>query len=128
VRTIVAVDHVQLGMPVGGEDRARAFYVGVLGLREVPKPPELAPRGGAWFTSDGVAIHLGAEPDFRPATRAHPAFVVDDLARLRRDLADAGVAITDDDSGLPVDRCYVTDPFGNRIELVDADDAGFSLR
>jgi catechol 2,3-dioxygenase-like lactoylglutathione lyase family enzyme len=127
VTAIVAIDHVQLGMPVGGEDRARAFYVGILGLREVPKPRELAPRGGAWFAGDGVAIHLGAEPDFRPASRAHPAFVVDDLARLRRDLIDAGVQVTIDDSGLPVDRCYVSDPFGNRIELVDAAHAGFSL-
>lgn len=124
---IVALDHVQLGMPVGGEDVARAFYRDTLGLTEVAKPAALAARGGCWFTGDGVAVHLGAEPDFRPATRAHPALVVDDLARARERLVAAGATLTEDDSGLDVARCYVHDPFGNRIELVDANDAGFSL-
>ena len=121
-----SIDHVQLGMPVGGEDAARAFYVDILGLREVPKPVELAGRGGAWFAGRSVAIHLGVEVDFRPASKAHPAFTVDDLAAARDRLEAAGVATTADDSGLPVRRCYVHDPFGNRIELVDARDAGFS--
>ena len=124
---IVALDHVQLGMPVGGEDIARAFYRDTLGLTEVAKPAALAARGGCWFAGDGVAVHLGAEPDFRPATRAHPALGVDDLARARERLVAAGATLTEDDSGLDVARCYVHDPFGNRIELVDAGDAGFSL-
>jgi catechol 2,3-dioxygenase-like lactoylglutathione lyase family enzyme len=128
--TLVAIDHVQLGMPAGAEDRARAFYGGVLGLREVAKPPPLAGRGGAWFrgvgAGDSLAVHLGVEPDFRPAPRSHVAFVVDDLTSLRARLQAAGVPIDDDDSGLPVRRFYVHDPFGNRIELVDARDAGFS--
>ena len=123
---LVSIDHVQLGMPAGGEPDARAFYGGVLGIREVPKPPELAGRSGAWFAGRGVAVHLGVESDFRPATSAHPAFVVEDLALVRERLTAAGVEIREDDSGLPILRCYVPDPFGNRIELVDARDAGFS--
>lgn len=126
--TLVGIDHVQLAMPAGGEDAARAFYGALLGLDEVPKPPTLAGRGGVWFADGPVAVHLGVEHDFRPAAKAHPAFVVDDLARLRERLAAASVAVTADDSGLRIDRCYVTDPFGNRIELVDARDAGFSRR
>ena len=82
---LIGIDHVQLGMPAGGEDRARAFYTDVLGLREVPKPAQLAGRGGLWFAGGaGVAIHLGVEADPRPPARAHPAFVVADL-RLARD-------------------------------------------
>ena len=125
---IVAIDHVQLGMPAGGEDRARAFYGGVLGLREVAKPAALGGRGGVWFVGGpGLAVHLGVEPGDRPA-RSHPAFVVEDLAAAREVVAAAGIAIEDDENGLAVARCYIHDPFGNRIELVDAADAGFSER
>jgi catechol 2,3-dioxygenase-like lactoylglutathione lyase family enzyme len=125
---LAAIDHVQLGMPAGREADGRAFYATLLGLREVTKPPALAARGGAWFAGRAVAVHLGVEPDFRPAQRAHPAFVVDDLAAARIRLADAKVDIEEDDSAIGVRRCYVRDPFGNRIELVDAADAGFSTR
>jgi catechol 2,3-dioxygenase-like lactoylglutathione lyase family enzyme len=125
---LVAIDHVQLGMPSGGEGAARAFYGSLLGLEEVPKPPALAARGGVWFTAEGVAVHLGVEAEFRPAAKAHPAFVVDDLAALRERLAGAGAAPIEDDTGLGVDRCYVMDPFGNRLELIDARDAGFSAQ
>lgn len=123
---LTAIDHVQLGMPVGGEPVARAFYVGVLGLREVIKPVALRSRGGVWFAGRAVAVHLGIEPEFRPLARAHPAFVVDDLASVRGRLADAGVEPVEDDSGLSIARCYVRDPFGNRLEFVAAADAGFS--
>ena len=125
---LASIDHVQLGMPARGEDTARAFYAGALGLREIAKPAALAARGGAWFAGRSVAIHLGVEADHRPSPKAHPGFVVDDLEDIRRRLADAGIATTDDDSGLPIARCYVRDPFDNRLELIDAADAGFSLR
>ena len=121
-------DHVQLGMPPGGEAAARAFYGGVLGLREVAKPAALAGRGGVWFVGPAVALHLGVDPEHRAAARAHPAFVVPDLAAVRERLGAAGHDVLDDDSGLTVARGYVTDPFGNRIELIDAADAGFSRR
>jgi predicted enzyme related to lactoylglutathione lyase len=123
-----AIDHVLLGMPPGDEDVARAFYGGLLALREVPKPAALAARAGLWFTGRGVSVHLGADPDHRPARRAHPAFAVDDLAAIRERLTAAGVDIEADDSDLPVARFHIRDPFGNRLELIDRWDAGFSTR
>lgn len=125
---LAAIDHVQLGMPAGATALAdaRSFYIDLLGMREVTKPLQLAGRGGAWFASGSVAVHMGVEPDFRCASKAHPAFTVD-LAALRLRLHGAGVAVEEDDSGLPVARCYVRDPFGNRIEFVDKADSGFSL-
>ena len=123
---IVGIDHVQLSMPSGGEDEARRFYGGILGLREVAKPPELAGRGGCWFLGVDASIHLAPEDGFRPHAKAHPALVVRDLGTARDALATAGVQIEEDDSNLPVRRCYIRDPFGNRIELDDARDAGFS--
>src|SRR6266545_2557715 len=76
--TILSVDHVQIAMPAGEEEKARAFYVNILGFVEIPKPAELAKRG-AWFQSQNVQLHLGVETDFKPARKAHPAFVVSDL-------------------------------------------------
>jgi len=52
------IDHVQLAIPVGGEQVAREFYVGVLGLTEVPKPAALSVRGGAWFEAGTTRCHL----------------------------------------------------------------------
>ncbi|HEY7130897.1 MAG TPA: VOC family protein [Candidatus Limnocylindrales bacterium] len=124
---LLAIDHVQLAMPPDGEAAARRFYGDVLGLREVPKPAALAGRGGCWFAGPaGLAVHLGVDDPFTPAAKAHPCFVVADLASAREHLAAAGVAFEPDDSGLSVARAYVRDPFDNRIELVDAAGAGFS--
>ncbi len=124
---LLSIDHVQLAMPLDGEAAARRFYGDVLGLREVPKPAALAGRGGCWFAGPvGLAVHLGVEDPFTPAAKAHPCFVVADLASAREHLSAAGVAFEPDDSGLGVARAYVRDPFGNRIELVGAADAGFS--
>lgn len=115
-------------MPRGEEALARLFYTGLLGLREVSKPKELRPRGGCWFIGNGVSIHLGAVRHFRAATRAHPALVVEDLETARRRLVAAGLSTDEDDSGLAARRMYIADPFGNRIELVDAADRDFSRR
>jgi catechol 2,3-dioxygenase-like lactoylglutathione lyase family enzyme len=123
---VVGIDHIQLSMPPGSEDEARAFYIEVLGLREIAKPPQLAGRGGCWFVGGEAAIHLAPETGFRPHAKAHPALLIRDLARAREALGAAGVTIEEDDAGLPVSRCYIRDPFGNRIELDDARDAGFS--
>ena len=76
---IVRLDHVQLAMPAGGEGLARAFYGGALGIPEVPKPPELAKRGGCWFERGELKIHLGVEREFHPARKAHPGLQVEDL-------------------------------------------------
>ncbi len=113
------IDHVQLAMPAGGEDDARAFYDGVLGIPEKPKPPHLAARGGCWFAADGVELHLGVEDGFRPARKAHPALLVDDLTALVRQLGEAGVDVVEDEPLPGYDRVYVADPFGNRLELLE---------
>jgi len=125
---ITGLDHVQVSIPAGSEDAARRFYVTILGLREVPKPPELHGRGGLWLVGEGVHLHLGVESDFRPALKSHIALLVDDLESFRAALMAHDVAPAEDDSGLPVGRFYVSDPFGNRIELVAANDRGFTLR
>jgi catechol 2,3-dioxygenase-like lactoylglutathione lyase family enzyme len=114
-----AIDHVQLAMPTGAEAVARAFYVDLLGLTEIPKPVPLQKRGGCWFAQGAVVIHLGVEADFRPARKAHPAFQVTDLAALAMRLQAGDVAITWDDALLPaVRRFYAADFFGNRLEFL----------
>ena len=111
------IDHVQLAMPAGEEERARAFYRDLLGMEELPKPPELASRGGCWFRSGEAQIHLGVEKDFRPARKAHPGLRCHDYEVLTKKLRAAGIALITDDSIPDVARCYVHDPFGNRMEL-----------
>lgn len=117
--TIVGFDHVQLAMPPGGEAAARRFYGELLRLDERPKPEPLARRGGCWFENAHVQLHLGIEADFRPATKAHPALVVDDRDALARRLGDAGHPTRAGDPVNGVTQLFVEDPFGNRIELVD---------
>jgi catechol 2,3-dioxygenase-like lactoylglutathione lyase family enzyme len=120
---IVALDHIQLAMPAGGEDEARAFYADVLGLAEQVKPANLAKRGGVWFASGDLKVHLGVEADFRPARKAHPAFRVENLARLRARCVAAGFATIDDEPLPGYERFYVHDPFGNRIECLAPNEA-----
>jgi catechol 2,3-dioxygenase-like lactoylglutathione lyase family enzyme len=115
---IVGLDHVQLAMPAGGEDKARAFYAGVLQMAERKKPPHLAVRGGCWFFAPGVEVHLGVEEPFRPAAKAHPALLVADLAAMRAHLAEHGAAFTEGKPLAGYLRGDVEDPFGNRIELM----------
>lgn len=105
-------------MPPGDEEKARAFYGGLLGMKERPKPPELAKRGGCWFESGRVQIHLGVENDFRAAKKAHPALRCRDYPALVRRLRDSGVAVSDPDDIPGTRRCHVHDPFGNRLELI----------
>jgi diguanylate cyclase (GGDEF)-like protein/PAS domain S-box-containing protein len=119
---LLGIDHVQLAMPAGeaAEREAEHFYQGVLGLERVPKPPALAVRGGCWFEAPSVRVHLGVEDDFRPATKAHPALMVDDLDVVCQRIVAAGGEIRSAD-GLPgVARVHTDDPFGNRVELIQA--------
>lgn len=116
---IVALDHVQLAMPPGREDEARAFYSGLLGISEQPKPPHLARRGGCWFERGALKLHLGVEKDFVPARKAHPALIVEDLPMLIAALKSAGHRVVEDESLEGYHRVYVDDPFGNRIELME---------
>jgi catechol 2,3-dioxygenase-like lactoylglutathione lyase family enzyme len=115
---ILGIEHVQLAMPQGREAEAREFYSGLLGIPETRKPPELAKRGGVWFENGAVKIHLGVDPEFHPAHKAHPALLVRDLPALVKRLRGARVDVIED----PLegcDRVYVCDPFGNRIELME---------
>jgi catechol 2,3-dioxygenase-like lactoylglutathione lyase family enzyme len=120
---IVRLDHVQLAMPPGreAEAEAEAFYAGLLGLTRKSKPEPMASRGGCWFESGPVAVHLGVEEDFRPARKAHPALAVRDLPALEAVLQGAGVSVRPNPDAAPGRGSYVDDPFGNRIELVAAD-------
>jgi catechol 2,3-dioxygenase-like lactoylglutathione lyase family enzyme len=113
------LDHVQLAMPPGGEDRAREFYHGVLGIPEIPKPADMAKRGGCWFERGELKVHLGVEQEFRPARKAHPGFLVSDLSALVARIRAAGCLLTDDQSLPDYYRVFVEDPFGNRIELME---------
>jgi catechol 2,3-dioxygenase-like lactoylglutathione lyase family enzyme len=116
---IIAIEHVQLAMPAGMEQAARDFYQGLLGIPEVPKPPELAKRGGAWFESGALKVHLGVDADFRPARKAHPALLVTGLEQLVARLKQHQVKVIDDEPLEGYLRVYVADPFGNRIELME---------
>ena len=114
---MLAYDHVQLAIPRGGEDRMRAFFVYLIGMREVPKPDTLSPQG-CWFEAGEVSLHIGVDPDFRPATKAHPAFLTGDLAGLRARLEAAGVACREDKPVEGYQRFFTQDPFGNRLEFM----------
>ena len=114
------IEHVQLAMPPGKEAEARAFYEGVLGIPEAPKPANLSKRGGCWFVRDALKIHLGVESDFRAARKAHPALLVEDLPALKKLIQAAGYSFDTDEPLEGYDRIYVNDPFGNRIELMEA--------
>lgn len=120
---VLSIDHVQLAIPKGTEDRARSFYRDVLGMKEVPKPEELAKRGGGWFGSGEAQVHLGVEEDFRPAKKAHPALVVEGLDEMLAKCEQAGVTYSMDAEIDGRRRVHVFDPFGNRLELIEAKSA-----
>jgi len=113
------LEHVQLAMPPGGEALARAFYGVLLEIPEIPKPSNLAKRGGCWFERGDLKIHLGVESEFRPARKAHPALLVVDLQVLVGRLKAAGHDVHEDEPLEGYHRVYVADPFGNRIELME---------
>lgn len=114
---IIGMDHVQLAIPEGGEPAARRFFGDLLGMREVPKPANLSPSG-CWFESGAVSLHIGVDPNFRAARKAHPALLVDDLAGLRAVIEAAGHETSDDKPVAGYERFFTHDPFGNRIELM----------
>jgi catechol 2,3-dioxygenase-like lactoylglutathione lyase family enzyme len=118
--SILSLDHVQLAIPVGGEERARSFYVGILGLTEVEKPASMAGRSSIWFAAGPVNLHLGVEEDFHPAKRAHPALVVDTIDDIVAACKSAGLPTRADISFNDFRRVHVFDPFGNRLELMES--------
>lgn len=114
----LSIDHVQLAMPRGEEDRARQFYRDFLGLAETPKPAHLAQRGGIWFESGAVRLHLGVDEAFLPARKAHPAFLVENLEALIVKGRAIHHPIERDGALEGYDRAYIDDPFGNRLEFM----------
>ena len=116
---ILDIDHVQVAIPVAGEERARAFYSGILGFREIEKPRQMAERKSIWFVAGTVNLHLGIEPNFTPAKRAHPAFVVEGLDAILAACDSAGISSKPDTSFNGLRRVHVFDPFGNRLELME---------
>ncbi|MEU8889455.1 VOC family protein [Streptomyces sp. NPDC048442] len=117
---IAALDHVQLAAPPGSEPALRTYYVDVLGMREVPKPPVLAARGGCWFEAGGVRLHLGIEEDFHPARKAHPGIRISGIEAYAARLASHGAEVVRDDNLPGHKRFYSTDPVGNRLEFLEA--------
>jgi len=116
--TLEFIDHAQLAMPAGEENKARPFYRDLLGLPEQPKPAYLAKRGGCWFESDTVKVHLGIEDPFRPAKKAHTAFRVSDVRDLAARARAAGYDVVDDERLEGFERVYIYDPLGNRLEFM----------
>ena len=116
---IVGIHHVQLAMPAGGEEQAEAFYADLLGLDREPKPDALAARGGCWFRGHGIELHLGVEEDFRPARKAHPGLLTADLDALAAACEEAGHPVEWDPNFPGHRRLYVSDPVGNRLELLE---------
>lgn len=115
------IDHVQLAAPAGCEEKARKFYGELLGFHELEKPLALQKRGGVWFHCGKHQVHIGVQPDFVPATKAHPGFQVVGLEKLRSHLLNHQHIVIDDsdrtDEG--VSRIFVNDPFGNRLEFLE---------
>ena len=120
--SFLGIDHVQLAAPPGCEDEARRFFGKVLGLTEIEKPPSLAARGGVWFGLGKHQIHIGVEEEFVPASKAHPALLVESsrLEDMAGRLAQDGAPVIWDDELAPLRRFYTADPWGNRIELIAA--------
>ncbi len=118
---VTGLDHVQVAGPAGCEEAMRAFYAGLLGLEEIPKPEPLATRGGVWFRLGAQQLHVGIEKEFSPARKAHPGIRVTGLASLKERLSRAGVAVIEDGLLEPygVNRFYADDPAGNRLEFVE---------
>lgn len=121
------LDHIQLAMPTGKEEQARAFFSDLLGMTEEEKPYPLSERGGVWFRHGDVILHIGVEQTFAPQKKAHPAFLIEDLDALAARLKSAGFEILWDESLPDRKRFYSQDPFGNRIEFM-LDGHGFSQR
>lgn len=120
---IKRVHHVQITIPKGAEEAAREFYCAFLGLKEIPKPESLAGRGGFWMELGDTQVHVGTENiDVREPSKAHVAYLVDGLENWRTRLTDRGVEILD---GIPIrgyGRFEFRDPFGNRVEMLQAQD------
>jgi catechol 2,3-dioxygenase-like lactoylglutathione lyase family enzyme len=117
---IAGIDHVQVAIPPGADEQARAFYGGVMGLAEIPKPAPLNASGGLWFQTGASQLHIGGQAGFVAAKKAHPAFVVEDFEAYCLLLRERGVEVREEVQVYGRRRAGIEDPFGNRIELIEA--------
>jgi catechol 2,3-dioxygenase-like lactoylglutathione lyase family enzyme len=124
--TLTHIDHIQLAAPPNSESEARHFFGTVLGLTEVEKPESLKKRGGVWFEFGSYQLHIGVEPAFSPAKKAHPGFHVKNLPAFKDHLASFGISFIEDKNITGVERIYVDDPFGNRMEFLEKVNLPFS--
>jgi catechol 2,3-dioxygenase-like lactoylglutathione lyase family enzyme len=113
------IDHIQLAAPKGSEDKARKFFKDILGFEEMEKPEELKKRGGVWFRFGSYQVHIGIEEPFSPAKKAHPAFEVENIDELKEHLITNGIDVVEDNNLPGANRFYISDPFGNRIEVLE---------
>lgn len=118
---IQRLHHVQITVPSDKVDEAHDFYVGLLGLTEVPKPETLQHRGGFWMQLGHVEIHVGIQDHVdRHANKGHIAYQVAQLDGWRETLNQHDITILD---SIPIegyDRFEFRDPFGNRVEMIQA--------
>ena len=114
-----AIDHIQLAAPKGSENRARKFFIDILGFEEMEKPEKLKKRGGVWFRNGNTQIHIGVEEPFAPAKKAHPAFEVENIEAMKKHLIANGIEVIEDNNLPGANRFYTLDPFGNRIEMLE---------
>jgi catechol 2,3-dioxygenase-like lactoylglutathione lyase family enzyme len=119
--TIHGLHHLQIALPAGGEEAARRFYRDLLGLAEVPVPASVAHLAAAWFEQGEFRLHLGVDPDFHPAKKGHPAFLVSGLDEIVRRVTAAGYPMVSADVVPGFRRCHIYDPAGNRLELIEPD-------
>ncbi|MDX6327722.1 MAG: hypothetical protein QOI83_105 [Streptomycetaceae bacterium] len=115
---IAALDHIQLAAPPGSEPLLRSYYVEILGMTELRKPPVLAAHGGCWFASGAAQLHIGIEDDFRPAKKAHPGIRVDNIHPFAKRLTERGAKVVWDYDLPGHERFFSEDPVGNRLEFL----------
>jgi catechol 2,3-dioxygenase-like lactoylglutathione lyase family enzyme len=120
--SVMRVQHVSVPMPPGGQERARQFYGGVLGMREKTPPSSLAQQQLVWFDAGdgGHEVHLFTDEYMESRSAAqHLCLQVDSLSDYRGRLAEQGVAIEEATAIHNRPRLFVHDPFGNLIEMTE---------
>jgi catechol 2,3-dioxygenase-like lactoylglutathione lyase family enzyme len=114
---ITVIDHVQIAAPKALEAETLRFYRDILGLTEIPKPAELQGRGGAWFQTGNLQMHIGIDPDGGPKSKRHVCFLVTDLPKAKAQIQAAGITIEEESVAEGLSRFFIRDPAGNRIEI-----------
>ncbi len=121
ITMIIALHHVQITIPKGSEEQGKDFYCGILGLKEIEKPDSLKGRGGFWLQLGHQEVHVGTEDGFdRLLTKAHIAYQVDDIDYWKTKLVEHQIEIVESVPIPSYERFEFRDPFGNRLEIIQA--------